>query len=380
MRAVYTNKTAYILTAVIILAVFSAALPADAQISCNVDWPTIPGAPNLNDICRGVGTISIGQLVLFLFTAALWIGGIIAFVALIYTGFTFVLSGQSPDMRERAKDRMQNVAWGIGILLLSVIALNLINPDITTLRDPTLGIDPAETPDSIGLGDPAISGPPTAGPGVPSPAPPATGISGTFSCGLSGGLCVVLIDNCNITAGYKPVYELCRHLNTTECQRPEVANIPCAREPVFADPGPITFLPPPVGGRGDTGCRTPYNPDCHTKYQIQETVRRQFATAIRDGRISFAAAHIFLTTVIFRESSWNPSAENPYAPNCVAVGLYQLEDNTRASQRTGRRQCAENHGNENYEIETDHAIDVYNRRGCGYWEVWPGGHRNCVNV
>jgi hypothetical protein len=54
-----------------------------------------------------------------------------------------------------------------------VVALRLINPDITTLRDPTLRIDPAETPGDIGLGDPAIPGPPTVGdPGVSQPSPP----------------------------------------------------------------------------------------------------------------------------------------------------------------------------------------------------------------
>src|SRR3989344_5257154 len=46
----------------------------------------------------------------------------------------FIFSGNAPANRSKARGMLVNVAWGIGILLLSVVFLNLINPDIANLR------------------------------------------------------------------------------------------------------------------------------------------------------------------------------------------------------------------------------------------------------
>src|SRR3989344_8616485 len=77
---------------------------------------------------------TIGNIILFIFTAAIWIGGLVAFGVLFYGGFLYIFSGNAPANRSKARGMLVNVAWGIGILLLSVVFLNLINPDIANLR------------------------------------------------------------------------------------------------------------------------------------------------------------------------------------------------------------------------------------------------------
>src|SRR3990167_7542075 len=82
--------------------------------------------------------LTVGNIILFIFVTAIWIGSIIAFVVLVYTGFTFIFSGESPGIRYKAKERLTNVIWGMLILLLSTVSLRLINPDITDLKEPGL--------------------------------------------------------------------------------------------------------------------------------------------------------------------------------------------------------------------------------------------------
>lgn len=86
------------------------------------------------------------------------------------------------------------------------------------------------------------------------------------------------------------------------------------------------------------------------------------------GSLQENIAKRFYYKVIPCESSWNASAE-ALGTNCRAVGLYQLEDNTRSGLR-GRRKCAEYHKGHDWRCQTLHAVDVYKNRGIGYWECW----------
>jgi len=122
-------------------------------VKCNVNWPRIPipgGEFDLNDYCKPGATITIGAIVSAIFAASLWLGGIIAFISLIYAGFLYIFSGSAPANRSKARNQLQNVAWGMAILLLSWVTLNLINPDITDLKFATQEIvrvcqEPGET-------------------------------------------------------------------------------------------------------------------------------------------------------------------------------------------------------------------------------------------
>ncbi|OGZ57168.1 MAG: hypothetical protein A3F94_02865 [Candidatus Spechtbacteria bacterium RIFCSPLOWO2_12_FULL_38_22] len=106
-------------------------------IKCNVNWPRIPipgGTFDLNEYCQPGASISIGTVIAAIYATALWLGGLIAFGALFYSGFLYIFSGNVPANRSKARGMLVNVAWGMGILLLSWVTLRLINPDITNLK------------------------------------------------------------------------------------------------------------------------------------------------------------------------------------------------------------------------------------------------------
>ena len=143
------------------VAVFFAysAFAAEINIKFNVDFPKVPapvpgGYLDLNciqgqntNLCRSDYQYvpSFKTLVLFIFYAAIWIAGLIAFGVLLYAGFLYIFGGSAQGNRSKAKEMFTNVIWGLAILLLSVVTLRLINPDITNLGEPFFTeIDPGE--------------------------------------------------------------------------------------------------------------------------------------------------------------------------------------------------------------------------------------------
>lgn len=78
--------------------------------------------------------LTLGNVVLFIFLAAIWASAIIAFVSGIYAGVLYILSGANAGMRARARQRITSTVWGVAILLLATIGFNFINPDIASLK------------------------------------------------------------------------------------------------------------------------------------------------------------------------------------------------------------------------------------------------------
>lgn len=76
---------------------------------------------------------SLGGIVNYFYSISLWLAVLAAFASIIYAGFAYMLSGQSPNKRKDAQDRIKSIFIGIVILLTSVITLNLINPDLNRL-------------------------------------------------------------------------------------------------------------------------------------------------------------------------------------------------------------------------------------------------------
>ena len=105
-------------------------------ISLNVlDELIIPypgGSFNLQERIRG--DFGVGDLIQFIFIFTFWVSGIIAFLALVYAGFLYIVSGANPAVRSNARKRLGAVFWGMGILLFSVVIVNTINPDIGRLE------------------------------------------------------------------------------------------------------------------------------------------------------------------------------------------------------------------------------------------------------
>ncbi|MEX2008368.1 MAG: hypothetical protein WD850_02695 [Candidatus Spechtbacterales bacterium] len=117
------------------------------DIKLELQWPTLPGINrSLNDIVAA-DRISWPALITFIYALALWIGGILAFIMVVYVGFGYILSGESATMRSNARQRLIGVVIGIVLLLVAVILLRLLNPDLVILRELNLDCPPGVTCD-----------------------------------------------------------------------------------------------------------------------------------------------------------------------------------------------------------------------------------------
>ena len=107
------------------------------QLNLEVQWPKLPSFDNsLNDIARE--GITLSTLVLFIYNFLLWLSVILAFVAIIYAGFLYIISGANPGERKKAKDYIQRIATGGVILFLAVLILSFINTDLVEV-DTSIG-------------------------------------------------------------------------------------------------------------------------------------------------------------------------------------------------------------------------------------------------
>ncbi len=118
------------------------------DLDLEIDYPPVPapvpgGALDLNcfggsglDKCDSdyVFELSIGNVLIFIYSLAIWIAGIIAAISIVRAGFYYIISGAKPGVRNKVKGQFSNALWGIAIILLAVIALNTVNPDIAQLN------------------------------------------------------------------------------------------------------------------------------------------------------------------------------------------------------------------------------------------------------
>ncbi|MEX0878062.1 MAG: hypothetical protein WDZ40_04415 [Candidatus Spechtbacterales bacterium] len=298
---------------------FSIITPHADALTLELNYPEIPtptGSIDLNCLEIGLCDLSIALLLVVFYGASVWIAGILAFLALIFAGMSYIISGASPGARARANERFINVLWGLSILLLANAIIYTVNPQlITGFEDPLFPTASSGSTEyeeiyftSEGL---LIRG----------------GSSGTGGTSGGGG-----------GGGGTP----------SSCSSAEVV---------------------------ENGTNETYNHEGSSTAEIQNTVSQQLRAELSAGGLSTAQvedyANYFFTTVIPCESTWVPHAENEGGTNCMAVGLYQLEDN-----RYGKQACrAEYHRWHHWQCETSHAVDRFfeirnNRPGCSGWEYW----------
>ena len=98
------------------------------DLNLEVDWPSIPGIGTLNTLVSD--GLSLNELIVFVYTLLLWLSIILAFLALIYAGFLYIVSGANPGARSKAFDYVKRIAFGGTILLLTVLILSFINTDL----------------------------------------------------------------------------------------------------------------------------------------------------------------------------------------------------------------------------------------------------------
>ena len=86
------------------------------------------------DVISNQDEVSLGRVVNYFYSLSLWIAIVIAFISLIYAGFSYMMSAQNPGQMKDAQNRIQHIFLGIIILLSSVIMLNFINPELKTIE------------------------------------------------------------------------------------------------------------------------------------------------------------------------------------------------------------------------------------------------------
>ncbi len=92
---------------------------------------------------------------------ALAIGGLLAFGAIVYGAVKYTVAAGNPSGQSDAKDQMTQALLGLVLLLSAFMILRFVNPDILTLRLPTLEpMEGIETVDNV----PFTCAPVTAGP------------------------------------------------------------------------------------------------------------------------------------------------------------------------------------------------------------------------
>ena len=69
---------------------------------------------------------------------ALAIGGLLAFGAIVYGAVKYAVAAGNPSGQSDAKDQMTQALLGLVLLLSAFMILRFVNPDILTLRLPTL--------------------------------------------------------------------------------------------------------------------------------------------------------------------------------------------------------------------------------------------------
>lgn len=101
-----------------------------AQVKLETKLPPIAGQP-----APGAG---LPQYINYLFVFGLGLITVLALTQMIIGGITYILAAGNAAKVEDAKDMIFQALLGVGILLVSYLLLNTINPDLVNLRNPDL--------------------------------------------------------------------------------------------------------------------------------------------------------------------------------------------------------------------------------------------------
>ncbi len=138
-------------TFIFFFVIFGFLTIASGALALETNWPSSPGTRiNL------AATTTLPVMVKYFYEWGITIGGLAAFFALVMAGFQYLTSTGDPGKIKDATGKIQSALIGLVMLLASYLVLNLINPELTTLRTPTF--EPAtSTLDSINEEPPNIT-------------------------------------------------------------------------------------------------------------------------------------------------------------------------------------------------------------------------------
>lgn len=93
---------------------------------------SIPGT----DIVAGnsIDSITIQQYIVSIYTGALALVGLTAFIMIVYWGFVYTLSGGNASKKADAMGGLRDAVVGIILLLGGYLILNFVNPDLVKLQ------------------------------------------------------------------------------------------------------------------------------------------------------------------------------------------------------------------------------------------------------
>lgn len=100
-----------------------------AQKPLEIIYPGVPGA----DTPTTTKTPLV-EYIIYIFSLAIRIAGLIAFVSLIYGGFRYLTSAGSPGAMNDANSRIKASFLGLIVLLASYLILTTINPQLVKLK------------------------------------------------------------------------------------------------------------------------------------------------------------------------------------------------------------------------------------------------------
>jgi len=116
------------------LFIFLISCVAFRASALELSWPSSPGPEHI----ILTESTPLPKLVQYFYEWGIALGGFAAFIALIIAGFQYLTSVGRPEAMKEAMDRIQSAIFGLVLLLASWLILNTINPQLTTLRIPSV--------------------------------------------------------------------------------------------------------------------------------------------------------------------------------------------------------------------------------------------------
>jgi len=120
-----------IISAVVLFSIFYFlfSTPALAQIELETALPKIPGIPAPSG--------GLPEYINYLFVFGLGIIGVIALAVMMFGGIQYILAAGNVGKTTEAKEWIYAALTGLGLLLVSYLLLNTINPDLVKLKNPS---------------------------------------------------------------------------------------------------------------------------------------------------------------------------------------------------------------------------------------------------
>lgn len=130
------NSQLFLLIFLVVFLLLPEISPA-ATIPLNLDYPEFGVGEQKFSLNTNQ---NLNEIVAWFYYFIVAIAGIAAFFALIVGGFEWMTSAGNPSKVSSAKERMSSAMLGLVIILASYLILQVINPELTTLNLPDLGL------------------------------------------------------------------------------------------------------------------------------------------------------------------------------------------------------------------------------------------------